>query len=281
MQIIRNQPSLWQALIPAPINDGHKYDRGHAVVIGAAGMTGATRLAAETCALSGAGMTSVIAPKAAAPIYRTALPAHIVVEDQPADIEAPFLDARRNVIILGPGFGRGADEALRWLHARQTQHIVLDADGLNALARAPDKLARLRPDDVLTPHEGEFDRLFGDIKGEKPVRTIEAARKAGCVVVFKGAGTLISDGTKLVENTHATPWLASAGTGDVLSGLIGGLIAQGMPAFDAACAATWIHGAAGLRCGAYLVASDLPAAIREVLRELHGKDLNKAGFSGF
>lgn len=280
MQTVLNQPSLWQALMPAPAPDAHKYDRGHAVIIGAAAMTGATRLAAETCALAGAGVTSVIAPRAAAAVYRSTLPAHIIVEDQPADIAAPFFDARRNVIVLGPGFGRSADEALRWFTVRQTQHMVLDADGLNALARATDRMGQLRAGDVLTPHEGEFGRLFNGVGGDKTNRVLEAARKAGCVVLLKGASTVISDGARIVENTHATPWLATAGTGDVLAGLIGSLVAQGMPGFDAACAAAWIHGEAGRRCGPYLVASDLAPVIRDVLRVLHGKDLNNAAFSG-
>ncbi|MBU6236084.1 MAG: NAD(P)H-hydrate dehydratase, partial [Alphaproteobacteria bacterium] len=145
---------------------------------------------------------------------------------------------------------------------RAGQAMVLDADGLNAIAARPEGLKFLRAGDVLTPHAGEYKKLFGDLTPQ------EAALKTKCVVVLKGAETLITDGVQTVVNDHASPYLASAGTGDVLAGLTGGLLAQGMPAFDAACAAVWIHGEAGVRLGAGLVASDLPQEAGHVLHEL-------------
>jgi NAD(P)H-hydrate epimerase len=251
---MQNGPNLWKTKLPRPKLDGNKYDRGWCVVIGGACLTGAARLASEAAARAGAGLTTLIAPGAVADVYRAALPAHIMVENE-SDPATQLGDKRRNTLVLGPGFGADADGVLKWLAARQIQRLVLDADGLNALAAKPEGLKYLREDDVLTPHAGESKRLFGDI-GAK-----DAAVKARCVVVLKGEKTIITDGVRIVENDHASPYLASAGTGDVLAGIIGGLIAQGMTSFDAACAGVWIHGEAGQRLGPGLVASDIPSIL--------------------
>lgn len=248
-----NSPSLWT--LPRPKADGHKYDRGHCVVIGGAQLTGAARLAAEGAARIGAGLVTLIAPADITPIYRAACAAHIMVEDQ-SDPVKQLSDRRRNAMALGPGFGR--DDANVWLKARQEQRVVLDADGLNHLK----DFSLLRRGDVLTPHAGEFQKLFGDVSAQ------DAAKKAGSVVVLKGEATIITDGAHSVENRHASPYLASAGTGDVLAGMIGGLLAQGMDSFEAACAAVWIHGEVGIRLGAGLVASDIPDVIPDVLKLL-------------
>lgn len=253
-----NNPTLWKDVLPRPKAEGHKYDRGWCVVIGGRMLTGAARLACEAASRIGAGLTTLIAPADIAPIYRAALPAHIMVEDETGDRCSQLQDPRRNALVLGPGYGPDAAGIRGWLAARGPQSMVLDADGLNHL---PD-LSYLRSGDVLTPHAGEFKRLFGEITPQ------DAARKAKCIVVLKGAQTVITDGVRSVQNDQASPYLASAGTGDVLAGIIGGLLAQKMPAFEATCAAVWIHGQAGKAIGAGLVASDIPDAIPAVLKSL-------------
>lgn len=185
-----------------------------------------------------------------------------MVEDESADRCSQLQDPRRNALVLGCGYGHDASGVLAWLSARGPQALVLDADGLNAIAERPEGLKLLRRGDVLTPHAGEYKRLFGD----KPAQT--AANETKCVIVLKGEKTIITDGVETIENAHASPYLATAGTGDVLAGTIGGLLAQGMAPFDAAAAAVWIHGEAGLRIGAGLVASDLPSAIGAVIHDL-------------
>jgi len=249
---------MWKNQLPRPKPDGHKYDRGHCVVIGGAKMTGAARLAAEGAARVGAGLTTIIAPEGTGTIYRETSPAHIIIEDALADRCSQLQDPRRNALVLGPGFGNDAAGINGWLSARGIQRLVLDADGLNHLS----DFTLLRRDDVLTPHAGEFQKLFGDISAQ------EAALKAKCIVVLKGAKTIITDGKDIVESAHASPYLASAGTGDVLAGIIGGLLAQGMGSLLAASAGVWIHGEAGMRIGAGLVASDLPDAIPDILKSL-------------
>lgn len=248
--------------LPKPNEDGHKYDRGHCVVIGGAKLTGAARLAAEAAARAGAGLVTIIAPASVANIYRETAAAHVMVEDETTDRCSHLQDPRRNALVLGCGYGPDAAGVVSWLNARASQALVLDADGLNALAARPDGIKLLRRGDVLTPHAGEYKKLFGDMTPE------EAARKTGCVVVLKGAMTVITDGDRRVESDHASPYLATAGTGDVLAGLIGGLLAQGMPAFEAVCAAVWIHGEAALRVGPALVATDLLLALQTVIRDL-------------
>jgi len=253
--MMNNSPDLWISKLPRPVPHGHKYDRGHVVVVGGEKLTGAARLAATASARIGAGLTTIIAPPDVANVYRVEAAAHLMIEDRREDYASHLSDARRSVLILGPGFGPDAEDLQRWLEARQKQILVLDADGINHL----NTLSLLKPGDVLTPHAGEYKKLFGDVVPE------EAARRAGCVLVLKGAQTTITDGVRTIINDHASPYLASAGTGDVLAGMIGGLIAQRMDSFEAACAAVWMHGEAARNIGPGLVASDLPAAIPGVL----------------
>ena len=253
-----NTPELWIDRFPRPKAAGHKYDRGHVVVIGGARLTGAARLAASAAARAGAGATTIIAPAEAANIYRAESPAHLMVEDRRDDYASHLSDIRRNALVLGPGFGDDAGDLERWLAARQGQTLVLDADGITHL----NGFARLRNGDVLTPHAGEFKKRFGDAAPQ------EAARLAGAIIVLKGPQTIITDGNRSVTNDHASPYLASAGTGDVLAGLIAGLIAQGMDGLDAACAGVWIHGEASLEIGLGLVASDIPARVPDILKRL-------------
>ncbi|MEZ5813649.1 MAG: NAD(P)H-hydrate dehydratase [Alphaproteobacteria bacterium] len=247
---MENQPDLWLERFTGKEADAHKYDYGHALIYGAPVLTGATRLAATACARIGAGLTSVLAKNG--DIYRAALPAHIMVRDDTA-----WFDARVSVRLYGPGgMAQGVKISLN-------RPCVLDAD---ALACMPEPL---HENVVLSPHEGEFARAFPDITGSREAKAVCAAKRSGAVVVLKGRDTVIAhpDGRQVVVNRHASPYLASAGTGDVLAGLITGLLAQGMPTFEAACAAVWVHGDAALRCGPGLVASDLVERVPEVLQE--------------
>jgi hydroxyethylthiazole kinase-like uncharacterized protein yjeF len=266
-----NDPCWWQALLPRPAPADHKYSRGHALVAGGAVMTGAGRLAARAALRLGAGLVSVAAPAAAFAIYAAALTGVIV---QPVggleDFRALLADPRRNAALIGPGAGVSAetrDKALAILHAGKT--CVLDADALSAFADDPAALfAAIAAPCVMTPHEGEFARLF-ERAGSKPERARRAARQSGAVIVLKGADTVIAapDG-RVAINANAPPDLATAGSGDVLSGIVLGLLAQGMDAFAAAAAAVWIHGEAARRIGAGLIAEDLPESLPAVLREL-------------
>ncbi len=284
----QNIPDLWKDKLPRLKPDGHKYDRGHAVIVGAPELTGATRLAAESCARIGAGLVTVIAPETSGPIYRSTLPAHIMVEDMTVrdyptadgkstyeSIHHHFADPRRNVLLMGPGgcctqyFEQIAYRA--WDRKPQLK-LVMDAGAVTAFqGRLLDLNAFADPETILTPHEAEFRKLYSnaDTHGDLKLATITAAREANCIIVLKGKHTFIATPDGCTQGSdHATPYLATAGTGDVLAGMITGLLAQGMPAFEAACAAVWIHGEAGLRFGPGLVASDLPDLLPAVMKDL-------------
>lgn len=246
-----NSPALWREKLPVKGVDAHKYDHGHAVIYGAPALTGATRLAAAACARMGAGLVSVLCGPDVASIYRAALPAHIMVRD-----DLDWRDDRVSARLYGSGGLADAPDFDRDVRT------VLDADALR-----PDVLPkRLSSSYVLTPHEGEFARVFPDVGGMREERAVEAARTINAHIVLKGSRTVIvaPDG-RLVINENAPPTLATAGSGDVLAGMITGLLAQGMPAFESACAAVWIHGAAAKDFGAGLVASDLPDMLPRVL----------------
>lgn len=268
---VANHPNWWTAVFPRPEAPGHKYSRGHALVAGGAVMTGAARLAARAAARVGAGLVTVAAPVPAFPIYAAALTGVIVAPVAGADDFAALLaDKRRNAALIGPGAGTHAEtreRTLRILAAGKSS--VLDADALTVFVDRPaDLFAAIRSSCVLTPHEGEFARLF-DTTGSKLDRARRAAARSGAVVVLKGADTAVAapDGRAAI-NENAPASLATAGSGDVLAGLVLGLLAQGMPAFDAAAAAVWLHGAAAHAFGAGLVAEDLIDALPTVLAGL-------------
>ena len=256
-QAWENGPALW--LVPAPGASSHKYTRGHLTVLGGAEMTGAARLSAAAARRAGAGMVS-IAAQGAGNLYRVGEPG-LVVSD--AALPKLLQDARRTVWVCGPGLGLDAARATLPVLLAAGRQVVADADALGAYAGRPDAL---RGCAVLTPHEGEFTHLFGPVGPDKLAAARAAARRCGCVVLLKGADTVIAapDGRAAV-NANAPPWLATAGAGDVLAGIVGALLAQGMPAWDAACAAAWLHGHAASLAGPGLVAEDLaphvPAAI--------------------
>ena len=268
-----NDPEFWLSELPRPSSASNKYDRGHALISGGYPMTGAARMAARAAARAGAGLTTIAVPELALPIYAAALTSIML---RPLALLGDFdglLDDRRfSALLIGPGAGTGAETRARVLAMLRTgRPTVLDADALTAFQDDPTALDRaIAGPCVLTPHEGEFRRLF-DPSGDKLTRTRAAARRSGAVVVLKGADTVIAapDGRAIV-NANAPPTLATAGSGDVLSGIILGLLAQGMDPFLAAAAAVWMHGAAATEFGPGLMAEDLPDMVPVVLRSLHG-----------
>lgn len=273
--IAENAPELWREQFPFPTAAGHKYARGHALIYGSATMTGAARLACRAAQRMGAGVVTLAAPASVLPIYAATLESAIV---QPAnelrEWQCLFADSRRNAILIGPGLGNGdlqRDMVLAVLESGKT--CVLDADALTSFENEPQTLlGALHKNCVLTPHEGEFTRIFGSRiapADDKISRTLKAAEIARCCVLLKGADTVIaSPESYAVVNHNAPPWLATAGAGDVLAGLITGLVAQKMPIFLATCAAAWIHGLIATQFGPGLIAEDLVEGIPAALKSL-------------
>jgi ADP-dependent NAD(P)H-hydrate dehydratase / NAD(P)H-hydrate epimerase len=276
-----NRPALWQARFPVPRLDGHKYARGHAVAVsGGASHTGAARLAARAALRAGAGLVTIASPREAHAINATASLAVMVRPvDGAEELGAYLSDRRLNALVLGPGGGVG--QPMRELVAAGLagpRGVVLDADALTSFEGQLDDLCsalagRDHPA-VLTPHDGEFARLFKNQpeitdKPSKIEMVRAAALRTGAVVLLKGPDTVIAapDGRAAV-NDNAPPWLATAGAGDVLAGFIAGLLAQGMPGFEAAAAAAWVHGEAATHVGPGLVAEDLSEAVPAVYRGL-------------
>ena len=291
-----NAPPLWLVHCPSPRLDAHKYERGHAVVVsGPAESTGAARLGARGALRIGAGVVTVVGSAAATAINATHLTAIMVRAIGGDRGLAEFLsDNRRNAVLFGPGAGVGA-ETVETVFAvlASAAAVVLDADALTSFAGGAQAdgadagfgftSARTRPGArpenlfeairgraasvVLTPHEGEFKRLFADlVSGSKLERARAAASRSGAVLVFKGPDTVIAapDGRAAI-NDNAPPTLATAGSGDVLTGFITGLLAQKMPAFEAACAAVWLHGECANTFGPGLIAEDLAEMLPKVL----------------
>ena len=252
-----NVPGRWH--LPALAPDAHKYSRGHVTVLGGAAMTGAARLAADAARRAGAGMVS-IAARGRADVYRAGAPGLIVTEAPLAEL---LTDSRRHVWVCGPGLGvEAARDALPALLAAG-RCVVSDADALTAFAGNPDAL---RGAAVLTPHAGEFARVFGAAGDDRLAACCAAASRTGAVVLLKGSDTIVAapDGRAAI-NASAPPWLATAGAGDVLAGMIAGLLAQGMPAWEAACAAAYLHGRAADAAGIGMVAEDLLATLPRIL----------------
>ena len=281
-----NQPALWRKQLPIPRVDGHKYSRGHAVVVsGGFSFTGAARLAAHAALRAGAGLVTLASPRDAMAANAPALTTVMLRECEGAEGLAALLsDARKNVVALGPGLGVG--EATRRLvetalcaapEPSAPRGVVLDADALTSFSGEAEALRQLvekAPGPVvLTPHAGEFARLFGEMSGafSKLDRARDAARASGAIVLFKGADTVVAalDGRASIL-AFAPPWLATAGSGDTLTGMIAGLLAQGMEPFAAASCAAWMHGRAATLFGPGLIADDIAATLPAVWRELIG-----------
>ena len=287
-----NDADAWRARYPWPTPDGHKYTRGHAVVLsGAASHTGAARLSARAALRVGAGLVTLASPPDAMAVNAAHLTAVMIREsDGPEGLAAILSDARKNAVVLGPGLGVGpatralVEAALSVVPARpgeKARAAVLDADALTSFegdaAGLGGLIARAHGPVVITPHDGEFARLF---EGRPAVSDAEskldraraAATFLGCCVLLKGPDTVVAEpeGRASIAG-GGSPWLATAGSGDVLSGFVGGLLAQGMPTFEAASAAVWLHAETARRFGPGLIAEDLPDSLPAVLRDLHAR----------
>ncbi len=291
-----NTPNLWLDSFPKTAVDTHKYKRGHVGVFsGGPSATGAARLSAMAAARMGAGAVTVLSPGNAMQVNAMHLTSIMLREAGSMEDVQEFLEARDpEALVFGPGLGpkpKVGDFALQLIGTitdrirasvaalkHRDTGIVLDADAITSLAHQPQALfdAARRvgaPALVLTPHEGEFARLFPDIAAEKKqsklAKARAAAERANAVIVYKGADTVIAGPYgRAAINANGEPWLATAGSGDVLAGIIAALLAKGMQVFEAACAAVWIHAEAGSRFGPGLIAEDLPLALVPVLREL-------------
>ncbi|MCK1789142.1 NAD(P)H-hydrate dehydratase [Pseudomonas violetae] len=271
-RIFENSPAVWLASLPGVKTTTDKHSRGHALIFGGYPMTGAARMAARGAARAGAGLTTIAVPEIALSIYAAALDS-IMVRPwvTPEDIGHLLNGSRFSAWLIGSGAGVDKEtfgHVLAMLASGRP--TVLDADAITAFQDEPGVLDRaINGPCVLTPHEGEFRRVF-DAAGDKLTRTRAAAFRCGAVVVLKGSDTVIAapDGTAVI-NANAPPTLATAGSGDVLSGIILGLLAQGMPAFASAAAGVWLHGEAAAEFGPGLLADDLPNLLPGVLRRLH------------
>ena len=266
-----NGPELWLSVFPWPQPESYKYKRGEVLILGGEAITGASRMTAEAASRAGAGIVTLAAPAKVWSIYATSLVNAIVRSFEGLrEFEALLADKRRNVIAIGPGAGVGGSTRQFVLAALATRRAaVLDADALTSFAEAPQDLFRaIVGPCALTPHAGEFKRLF-HVDGDKLQRARSAAKQSNAVVVLKGPDTVIAapDGRAIV-NSNAPAQLATGGSGDVLTGFVAALLAQGMPPFEAAAAAVWLHGAAAAEFGLGLVAEDLPSALPRVLQKL-------------
>jgi ADP-dependent NAD(P)H-hydrate dehydratase / NAD(P)H-hydrate epimerase len=285
-----NDPELWAAVFPVPRIDAHKYARGHAVVVsGGMASTGAARLAARGALRAGAGLATIASPRAALAVNAAAnLAVMVRPADTPAQLAALLSDERLNALVMGPGGGvGGAMREMVQAALAGPRAVVLDADALTSFAENPQPLffavaKRQGYATILTPHEGEFARIFKRLDevrnlNSKLERARAAAFASGAVVLLKGPDTVIAapDGRAAITE-NAPPWLATAGAGDVLAGMIAGLAAQGVPGFEAASAAAWLHGEAGKDAGPGLISEDLPEALPGIYRQLFA-DLKKRG----
>lgn len=278
-----NLPKMWLHDWPVLDYDMHKYSKGHVVVFsGPAIMTGAARLAAYAAARSGAGLVTILSPQDALSVHESHLTSVMLKEmGSDANVLSFFQQRKVKTAVLGPGFG-AMDRAftlIKTILAKQDclETIVLDADALTAIADKTDEIFELIKQStvkvVLTPHEGEFRRIFPKIASKSNSPRIdkarEAALKSGATVVYKGADSMIAspDG-RLSITVNGTPFLATAGSGDVLSGIMGGLLVQGMPVYEAVCAGNWMHAECGRQAGIGAIADDLITQIPSILQNL-------------
>lgn len=276
-----NAPFLWKDALPTPQTTTHKYQRGAVGVFsGGPHSTGAARLSALAAARSGAGAVAILSPHDALIVNACHLTSIMLRKvDALDDLSAVLNECKFNGFVLGPGFGNDAKvRAFVPILCQSDVKLVLDADGITAFAGHSAELIGLKNEGgktalVMTPHEGEFKRMFPEIFVDNSLSKVEKAKAAAkltnSIIVYKGADSVIaaSDGRAAV-NSNGTPYLATAGSGDVLSGVIASLLAQGMPPFEAACAGVWIHADAGNKYGPGLIAEDLPEQLSIVFKEL-------------
>ncbi len=283
-QTFENAPLLWRAHFPRPQQGGHKYDRGHAVIAsGPFWSTGAARLAARGALRAGAGLVTIASPREALAVNAAGnLAVMVRPVDGPDELTRFLADRRLNAFAIGPGIGVGEETCARVLAALFGERaVVLDADAITSFAHDSKRLAdalrerrRAGRSTILTPHEGEFSRFFGTLDertkfGSKLERARLAARITGAIVLLKGADTVVADPDgRAAIAANASAYLATAGSGDVLTGIAVGLLAQGMPAFEAAAAAVWVHGEAARDFGPGLISEDLPECLPGVYRTL-------------
>ncbi len=281
-KMFENLPALWRHDFPVPKGAGHKYDRGHAVIVsGPSWSTGAARLAARGALRAGAGLVTIASPREALAVNAaTNLAIMVRPVDGAQQLDRFLADRRLNALAIGPGLGVGEPTCALVLAALAGERaVVLDADAMTSFAERPQDLAaalaaRRDRATILTPHEGEFARFFGALDprtqaGSKLERARLAAELCGVVVVLKGADTVVAaaDGCAAIAG-NSPAYLATAGAGDVLTGISAGLLAQGMPPFEAAAAAVWLHGEAAGAFGPGLIAEDLPEGLPRVFRAL-------------
>lgn len=286
-QTFRNAPALWREAIPKLGADSHKYTRGHALVCsGPATQTGASRLSARAALRAGAGLVTLAGDEAALRVHAAHVTAIMLMPcEAPRDLVRALEDPRKNCVVIGPGFGVGQDTRdmvqAAFSPSLVARAVVLDADALTSFAGQAQALVDCMGNGdgpvVLTPHEGEFARLFGNETRDEPLlasrskleRARIAASLTGAHVILKGADTIVAapDGRASIA-CDLPPCLATAGSGDVLAGIVAGLLAQGMEAFAACSAAVWLHGAAGRKFGRGMISEDLPDALPGVFAEL-------------
>lgn len=273
--LLENSPALWSARMAWPTAAAHKHARGRVIVVsGDVAATGAARLAARGALRIGAGVVTVLSPPEALLVNGAHLEA-VMLRPFETDIELEAAAAMVDAAVIGPAAGVNESTVSNlFALARTGAGLVIDADALTVFSEDPEEMySVLDRDDVLTPHAGEFERLFPGLLKSSPERitaTRTAAKRAGTVVLLKGFDTVIAapDG-RAVVNTNGSPWLATAGAGDVLAGFIAGLIAQGLDSFDAVCAAVWIHAEAAAAFGPGLISEDLPGLVPPVLARLY------------
>jgi len=270
--VFENDPGLWRDDFPSPKKGAYKHQRGHLLVVGGGiEMSGAARMAARSALRTGAGLVTTLCPKDALAVYaekQLSVMSRGFASEK--EFKAAVNDAKFNAVVIGPGNGVGEGTRARVLKVLATgKPCVLDADALTSFEGDAGALETpLHKKCVITPHFGEFKRLWSEIPWDDKIKAAEAvAEKTGAIVLLKGPDTVISDGKTTIVNIHAAPQLATAGSGDVLAGIIAGLLAQGMGPLTAASAGAWIHGDTSFRHGLGLIAEDLIETIPEVLKD--------------
>jgi NAD(P)H-hydrate epimerase len=264
-----NTPHIWQKHLPHLSLTDHKYARGQLVILGGNTITGASRLAAHAARRMGAGMVIVLCDSRVIPIYNRE--PGLIVHDI-SHLDQYLEDSRTTGFLIGPGFGVGKETCMLTQRLIQSGHpCVIDADAITSFAKNSQDLFALNLSKcVLTPHHGEFVRVFSE-KETKIASTYLAAKESGATVLYKGADTVISDGEEVYVNTNGSPHLATAGTGDVLAGMIAGLLARDVTPLDAALIASWLHADCAERIGHGLIAEDISNALPAALKDLYSR----------